>query len=278
MPDVNITYKGESIASMDASGTKTLNTQGKYCEGDIIVQYVDPEKPTQTKSVTPTESAQTVTPDSGKVLSSVSVGAIPSNYVGTGVTRKAAQTYTPTTTDQTIAAGQYLTGAQTVKGDANLVAANIKDGVTIFGVQGSHRTGSLNCKVYSLTLDEDVSGAQVVVNPGGDADIAEHRASTSFVAGMIALFDVSGISTRAIIMGNNELRTNSSNTPYGVYLRSSNSGVAGNYISIPVGQEPSQTPGTMSVDSDGVIRIFASSGYPMLAGSYVVICGWGETT
>ena len=50
---------------------------------------------------------------------------------------KSAATYTPTTSDQTIAANQYLSGAQTVKGDANLVASNILSGVSIFGVQGN---------------------------------------------------------------------------------------------------------------------------------------------
>ena len=34
---------------------------------------------------------------------------------------KAATTYTPGTSDQTIASGQYLSGAQTIKGDANLI-------------------------------------------------------------------------------------------------------------------------------------------------------------
>ncbi len=58
------------------------------------------------------------------------------------ITSKSAQTYTPTTADQTIAAGQYLSGAQTVKGDANLVAGNIKKDVTIFGVTGSHEGGA----------------------------------------------------------------------------------------------------------------------------------------
>lgn len=52
------------------------------------------------------------------------------------VQSKAAATYTPTTSDQTIAAGQYLSGAQTVKGDANLLAQNIRSGVTLFGVAG----------------------------------------------------------------------------------------------------------------------------------------------
>lgn len=50
---------------------------------------------------------------------------------------KSATTYTPTTSDQTIAANQYLSGAQTIEGDANLVASNILSGVSIFGVSGT---------------------------------------------------------------------------------------------------------------------------------------------
>lgn len=50
---------------------------------------------------------------------------------------KAAQTYTPGTTSQTIAAGQYLGGAQTIAGDTNLRGANIISGVSIFGVAGT---------------------------------------------------------------------------------------------------------------------------------------------
>lgn len=51
---------------------------------------------------------------------------------------KAASTITPTTSNQTIAAGQYLSGAQTIAGDADLKAANIKKGVNIFGVAGNY--------------------------------------------------------------------------------------------------------------------------------------------
>lgn len=51
---------------------------------------------------------------------------------------KSAAIYTPGTADQTIASGQYLSGAQTIQGDTNLVASNIKSGVSIFGVEGSH--------------------------------------------------------------------------------------------------------------------------------------------
>ena len=57
-------------------------------------------------------------------------------YTGS-IATKAAQTYTPTTSDQTIAAGQYLGGAQTVKGDSNLQSQYIASGISIFGVAGS---------------------------------------------------------------------------------------------------------------------------------------------
>ena len=42
MADVTLTYKGSTIAEMNNSGTKTLKTSGKYCEGDIGVSYVKP--------------------------------------------------------------------------------------------------------------------------------------------------------------------------------------------------------------------------------------------
>ena len=92
----------------------------------------------QEKTVTPTESQQTVTPDTGyDGMSQVTVEAVPAGYIGSGVTKKAAATYTPKSTDQVIAAGQYLSGAQTIKGDANLVGGNILAGKSIFGVAGT---------------------------------------------------------------------------------------------------------------------------------------------
>lgn len=37
---VNIKYKNNSIATMSDTGTKTLKTSGKYCEGDIVIENV----------------------------------------------------------------------------------------------------------------------------------------------------------------------------------------------------------------------------------------------
>lgn len=62
---------------------------------------------------------------------------------------KDAATYTPGTSDQFINAEQYLSGAQKIAGDANLVAENIKEGVSIFGVTGTLAGGGGGVTTYS---------------------------------------------------------------------------------------------------------------------------------
>ena len=76
MADVNITYKGASIATMDASGTKTLETSGKYCEGDIGIEYVKPAGPTGTKSISITTNG-TTTEDVAAYANAQIVVAVP---------------------------------------------------------------------------------------------------------------------------------------------------------------------------------------------------------
>ena len=42
MADLTIKFKGQPIAELAESGTKTLKTGGKDCEGDIMVEYAKP--------------------------------------------------------------------------------------------------------------------------------------------------------------------------------------------------------------------------------------------
>lgn len=115
------------------SGTKQLTTQAA-------------------KTITPSTSSQTAVESGVYTTGKVTVAAIPSTYVKPTAT-KSATTYTPTTTNQTIAAGTYLSGTQTIKGDSNLVAANIVSGKTIFGVTGTASTGT-NTSDATATADE----------------------------------------------------------------------------------------------------------------------------
>lgn len=134
-------------------GSTQVDMQGGFVTGGASGASL------QSKTVSPSESAQTVKADYGyDGLSKVTVNAISSTYIGSDVTKKSAATYIPKTTDQSIASGQYLSGTQTIKGDANLVAGNIKSGVNIFGVTGTYAgggssggNGNNNVEAYAIT-------------------------------------------------------------------------------------------------------------------------------
>lgn len=113
----------KSVASGSATAPATISgTSASVSTGTNTLTF------SKTISVTPTVSAGYVSAGTAG-NSNVSLTA--------SVTTKAAATITPGTSNQEIAAGTYLTGKQTISGDSNLTAANIKQGVSIFGVNGS---------------------------------------------------------------------------------------------------------------------------------------------
>jgi hypothetical protein len=93
-------------------------------------------------------------PVGNATIADVLTGKTFSSDAGTGLTgimpNRGGPSYTPTTTDQAIVAG-YYNGSGKVEGDADLVAANIKCGKTIFGVTGTlppgcvAKTGQIDC-------------------------------------------------------------------------------------------------------------------------------------
>lgn len=122
-------YASASVASGSATTpatTITANPSISVSSGGLITASVS-----ASQSVTPTVSAGYV---SSGTAGTVSVSGSNTSQL----TTQAAQTITPTTTDQTIASGKYLTGVQTIKGDANLLAENIKKDVVIFGITGTY--------------------------------------------------------------------------------------------------------------------------------------------
>lgn len=133
---------------LSASGDTVTVPAGYYAsQSTKAVASGSATAPASISGTSATVSTGTNTLTLSKTISvtpSVTAGYVASGTAGNSsvsltasVTTKGAATFTPTTSNQTIASGTYLTGTQTISGDANLVGTNIKSGVSIFGVAGS---------------------------------------------------------------------------------------------------------------------------------------------
>lgn len=159
-------YESVSVASGSATTpatTITANPTVSVNSSGLITATVS-----KTQSVTPTVSAGYV--------SSGTAGTITVSGSGTSqLTTQAAQTIHPATTDQTIASGRYLTGAQTIKAvtTTNLIADNIIEGVTVkvgdssdddcvTSVTGTAQTGG-----FTATITRSSSGTNPNVKVNG---------------------------------------------------------------------------------------------------------------
>jgi len=139
----NATKSVSSGSATTPATTITVTPSISVSSGGLITASVS-----GTQSVTPTVSA-------GYVSSGTSGTITVSGSDTEQLTTQGAQTITPSTSNQTIASGTYLTGTQTISGDANLQAQYIKSGVSIFGVSGSLSSATVSqdsvTKVLSIS-------------------------------------------------------------------------------------------------------------------------------
>lgn len=132
--EITVTYKGATVTSLDASGNITLGTAGKYCEGNILIEYDRPSAPSpvlqsRTASYTPSTSQQseTITAESGyDGLSSVSVTV---DAMPTGSVTIPATTITATPSISVDSSGLISTSVST----SATVVANVTAGYVSTG-------------------------------------------------------------------------------------------------------------------------------------------------
>jgi len=153
----------EGTMAYNGGITKTLTTSDftysipvGYHNGTGQVNIV-----TETKSATPTKSAQTITPTSGKVLSSVSVAAIPAAYqVVTNVTAGAGDVLSGKVIVD--AEGEEITGTMANNGT---VTKSLNTGTTSYTIPAGYHSGSGKVSIATETKTVTPTKGPVVVSP-----------------------------------------------------------------------------------------------------------------
>ena len=167
----------------------------------------------------------------------------PDGKVTGTIPSKTAQTYTPSTADQTIAAGQYLSGAQTIKGvkiSDSLAAANIKKNV-----------------VVEIGDDYDPDAILSVTGTMEGTDVSD----TTATAGTVLAPEVFYLADGSPATGTIPVRAQSDVTASGATV-SAPAGYYADAISKSVGNGSAGTP-QITVGQDGLITATAtqSAGY-----------------
>ncbi len=142
MTDVEISYKGSQIASMSASGVKTLLTGDSFCEDDIVVSYT---KPSASGSLNITNNGTYDITNYAEVVVSVSV---PIEYID--------YTYTVSGSTQTWNLGKSPNQIKALLDQGKIVFVQIPDGsyTQVFGCTRSSSSSSTYWLMYIAKIYE----------------------------------------------------------------------------------------------------------------------------
>lgn len=187
---------------------------------------------TDLTSTSDDEVVQGTMPNNGTVNQTLEINGsytIPAGYhsgsgkVSQNVTTKGAATYYATTADQTIAANQWLSGAQTIKKltQTNLIGGNIKPGVVVKVNNGNTDvfsvTGSMASKgagtYYATTADQTIAANQYLTGVQTIKKLTQSNLSSeNILRGKTISIHNGNANVWSVTGGNNVLRWMSGNS------------------------------------------------------------------
>ena len=203
MADVEVSYRGQIIRSMSASGQEVLHTEGKYCDDDITIDYTSPGgggANLQAKSVsyTPDETgiSDTILPDpgyDGMDEVDVTVAAIPDTYVGSAIPQRDSTSLTSTGQVVHVPAGYYASAASrgvnngtagtptASKGAVSNHSVDVTPSVTntTGWITGSTIAGT----PVTVSASELVSGDLPITSNGSNIDVTNYATVSVNVSG-----------------------------------------------------------------------------------------------
>lgn len=226
-----VTYKGNTIATIADGGSKTLTTQGKYCEGNITVNDT-----TSTTSAEYTlgldERASYVGSDTywrvrPKINVTTAGNISAGEVIGTGGSTYptlSSTTITPTTSQQTVGAnGTYMLGAITVDamptGTVALPTALASSGGATVTSSGTEITVN---KSMSIMATVQQAGYVSSVSPS-TADVTLRATDANFVDSNIksgvSIFGKTGTLTFSTIYTGSSAPSSSTGVNGDIYLQ-----------------------------------------------------------
>lgn len=243
MPQGQVLYGMESGEYVTNSGNRFWRpTVTLYQQGYFPLDYYSSQTSNQYEAiaanttVTPTESAQTIGGADTMMEAAVTVAAIPSNYVGSSITRRSSTDLTASGATVNVPSGYYASNASKAVASGSATASATKGTVSNHSVTvtpsvtrtaGYVTAGTASGTAVTVSASELVSGSQTITENGtvdctnlaeivvaveggggGGVQIGKTTKTTASAASSIQFTGLSGNPTSFVIMSADDVATN----------------------------------------------------------------------